>query len=47
MKRVRIDEDLCTLCGACEPICVRHIVALGEDGARITDASLCIQCGHC
>ena len=47
MKRVRIDENLCILCGACEPICVRHIIALGEDSAQITDASLCIQCGHC
>ena len=47
MRVVEIDKNLCTLCGICEQICVRGIIALGQDSAEITDDSVCIQCGHC
>jgi nitroreductase/NAD-dependent dihydropyrimidine dehydrogenase PreA subunit len=47
MEIIRIDEDKCTLCGLCIPVCVRRILQEGEGAVKITDQSRCILCGHC
>jgi len=44
---ISIDENRCTQCGLCVPICVRRILAEAEKGIQITDPALCIYCGHC
>jgi len=44
---ISIDESRCNLCGICVPVCVRRILAKGEESVRITDHSLCLACGHC
>ena len=47
MKIVWIDEDRCTLCGLCIPVCVRRILEEREGTVRVTDPTECILCGHC
>jgi nitroreductase/NAD-dependent dihydropyrimidine dehydrogenase PreA subunit len=44
---ITIDENLCTMCGLCVPVCVRKILELGEESARVTEPARCILCGHC
>ncbi len=44
---ITIDEQKCTLCGECLPICVRRILQKGETSVEIQDPALCIYCGHC
>jgi len=47
MEIVWIDEDRCTLCGLCIPVCVRRILEEREGTVRVTDSTQCILCGHC
>ena len=44
---ITIDEQKCTLCGACVPVCVRRILQKGETSVEILDPAMCIYCGHC
>ncbi len=44
---ITIDEQKCTLCGECVPICVRRILQKGERSVEILDPALCLYCGHC
>lgn len=47
MDIVWIDQDRCTLCGLCIPICVRRILEEREGTVVVTDPTQCILCGHC
>jgi Fe-S-cluster-containing hydrogenase component 2 len=42
----RIDEAICTGCGACMDVCPVEAIQLVDGRARIDDA-LCIDCGSC
>lgn len=44
---ITIDENKCTLCELCVPVCVRRILAPGETSIVVTDPSLCHFCGQC
>ncbi len=44
---ISIDESRCTLCGLCEPMCVRRILQPGEKSMKVVDPGMCIFCGHC
>jgi nitroreductase/NAD-dependent dihydropyrimidine dehydrogenase PreA subunit len=44
---ISIDENRCTLCGLCVPVCLRGILKEGDKGVVVTDRELCIFCGHC
>lgn len=41
-----IDQEKCTGCGLCIPVCPSHILSLKDDKAR-TLAERCMECGHC
>lgn len=43
---VKIDEDLCTSCGACTEVCRENAISLNEKGASI-NYEKCIECGAC
>ncbi|MFC1895223.1 nitroreductase family protein, partial [Thermodesulfobacteriota bacterium] len=43
----RIDGDLCTLCGACVEICVRHVLKMDGETVEAAEPTHCILCGHC
>ena len=47
MEMISIDEGRCTLCALCIPVCVRRILEEREGTVKVTDSTLCIQCGHC
>ncbi|MDI6616310.1 MAG: 4Fe-4S binding protein, partial [Syntrophaceae bacterium] len=47
MELIRIDEEKCTSCGLCIPLCVRGILEEGERAARVTNPDGCTLCGHC
>ena len=42
---IRIDEELCTGCGACQASCPYGCIEIIDDNARITDE--CTLCGAC
>lgn len=44
---ISIQEEKCTSCGLCIPVCVRRILEKGEKAIRVTDPALCLVCGHC
>lgn len=44
---ITIDENKCTLCGLCVPVCVRRILEPGETSIVVSDPSLCHFCGQC
>lgn len=44
---ITIDEQKCTLCGECVPVCVRRILQKGETSVQILDPAMCLFCGHC
>jgi nitroreductase/NAD-dependent dihydropyrimidine dehydrogenase PreA subunit len=44
---ISIDEDRCTLCGLCIPVCLRGILKEADKGVVVTDRESCIFCGHC
>ncbi len=41
-----VDEQRCTLCGACQAMCPTEAIALGQDAVRV-NADLCCGCGAC
>ncbi|MEO0248212.1 MAG: nitroreductase family protein [candidate division WOR-3 bacterium] len=47
MEVIAIDEDRCTRCGLCIPVCVRGILELAEDAVTVSKPAQCILCGHC
>ena len=47
MEIVWIDEDRCTLCGLCIPVCSRRILEERDGVVRVTDPTRCNLCGHC
>ena len=44
---ITINEQKCTLCGECVPVCVRRILQKGETSVEILDPAMCLYCGHC
>jgi nitroreductase/NAD-dependent dihydropyrimidine dehydrogenase PreA subunit len=44
---ITINEQKCTLCGECIPVCVRRILQKGETSVEILDPAMCLYCGHC
>ncbi len=44
---ITIEEQKCTLCGECVPVCVRRILQKGETSVEILDPAMCLYCGHC
>ena len=44
---ITIDENKCTLCGLCVPVCVRRILEPRETSVVVSDPSLCHFCGQC
>lgn len=44
--RIKLDEDLCTACGACEDRCQFHAITMG-DGRAVIDLNHCMGCGNC
>ena len=44
---ISIDENRCTLCGLCVPVCLRGILKEGDGRVVVTDQESCIFCGHC
>jgi len=47
MESIVIDQDRCTLCGACAEVCVRQIIDDSGDTLKLTAPENCIFCGHC
>ncbi|MDR3961636.1 MAG: nitroreductase family protein [Eggerthellaceae bacterium] len=42
---IRINEDLCTGCGACVSDCISGVLSITQGKAHVCDE--CLQCGHC
>ncbi len=47
MEKIFIDQDQCTLCRLCIPVCVRSVLEERDETIGITDQDKCILCGHC
>ena len=47
MELIHIDEEKCTSCGLCIPLCVRGVLEEGESAVRVTNPDKCTLCGHC
>jgi nitroreductase/NAD-dependent dihydropyrimidine dehydrogenase PreA subunit len=47
METIWIDEERCTLCGTCIPLCPRRVIEEGDAAVKITDPARCMLCGHC
>jgi len=47
MALLKINEDLCTLCGTCIETCPSHIIFNQDDSIQTRDEEHCIVCGHC
>lgn len=45
-RRVRIDKDNCSACGACSSVCPVWAISKDKDGVEISQFS-CISCGKC
>ena len=41
-----VDEEACTLCGACQTVCPTEAISLGETAVKV-DADRCCGCGAC
>ena len=44
---LRVDLELCTMCGACTEVCPVGIVSLGADQPETSEAEFCCSCGQC
>ncbi len=45
---VAIDQDSCSGCGLCVPVCVGRAIEMVDKKARmVTDFPLCMSCGDC
>ncbi|MBN1501623.1 MAG: 4Fe-4S binding protein [Spirochaetes bacterium] len=43
----RIDDEQCTACGACEPVCPVECITEKSDSKRVINEDECIDCGSC
>jgi len=43
---VRLNEEMCTGCGACVEACPVDAISIHDGKARI-DSNICIECGVC
>ena len=41
-----VDQAVCTLCGACQPVCPTEAITLGETTVKV-NARACCGCGAC
>jgi len=46
-QRKRVDESLCTLCGACVAACPQHIFRIADGAVTTHNEERCIRCGLC
>lgn len=44
---VTIQNELCTGCGSCIPVCPHKLLVLTGQKAGVVDDGHCMQCGHC
>ncbi len=44
---LRVDLELCTMCGACTRVCPVGIVRLGDDRPEVSAPEYCCSCGQC
>lgn len=44
---VKIDKDICILCGECVKICLGNILDCNETEIVVAKPTWCNQCGHC
>ena len=42
-----VPKDLCTRCGACDPICPVNCISFDERQYPVIDTSACVDCGLC
>jgi Na+-translocating ferredoxin:NAD+ oxidoreductase RNF subunit RnfB len=42
----RVDEAVCTLCGACQAVCPTEAIGLGKKAVKV-NAAACCGCGAC
>ena len=42
----RVDEEACTLCGACQAVCPTEAISLGDRAVKV-NAEACCGCGAC
>jgi nitroreductase/NAD-dependent dihydropyrimidine dehydrogenase PreA subunit len=46
MSNIEINQEICSLCGACTEVCTRRLLSLQDDGLHFSD-DFCSLCGHC
>ncbi len=46
MLNITLDQDLCTGCGLCLPVCPNDVFVL-EGKKVIVAGDNCMECGHC
>ena len=46
-KIIRIDEEKCTGCGACEEYCPVRAIAVDSEGLAEINPDMCCGCGLC
>ena len=44
---VKVDQELCVGCGACEATCPVGAIKLNDVGKAEVDESVCVECGAC
>ena len=44
---ITIDDELCTVCGQCEEVCLVKLLEEGEEVINIVKPEWCNLCGHC
>lgn len=44
---VKVDQELCVGCGACEATCPVGAIKLNDVGKAEVDESACLECGAC
>jgi NAD-dependent dihydropyrimidine dehydrogenase PreA subunit len=47
VSTLKVNEGLCTGCGACVDVCPHQILFLEEGKIRIADIDQCMECGAC
>jgi nitroreductase/ferredoxin len=47
MEKIWIDQERCTLCELCIPVCVFGLLIKGDQSITVREADKCVLCGHC
>jgi nitroreductase/NAD-dependent dihydropyrimidine dehydrogenase PreA subunit len=47
MQKIWIDQERCTLCELCIPVCVFGLLSKGDQSITVRETDKCILCGHC